>query len=142
MSTDDNRALLRNIFDRTATGDARALSDAMADEFRWTFPGHWSWSGSWGPKTTALQGLLRPLMSQFTDYRLIADAIHADGDQVVVRAHAAAVTTRGAAYDQVYCFVFTVAEGLLTEVVEYCDTALVERVLEPLRAPLPGSAPR
>ncbi len=133
MNADDNKALLQNIFDRMAAGNTRALSEAMAENFRWTFPGNWSWSGSWEPKTTALQGLLRPLMSQFTDYRVMADAIHADGDRVIVQAHAAAVTTRGAAYDQFYCFVFTVADGRLTEVVEYCDTALVERVLEPLR---------
>ncbi|WP_227981545.1 nuclear transport factor 2 family protein [Nocardia spumae] len=133
MHTDDNKTLLQNIFARMAAGDTNALSDAMADEFRWTFPGNWSWSRSWGPKSTALHGLLRPLMSQFTEYRIMADAIHADGDRVVVQAHSAAVTTRGSAYDQVYCFVFTVADGLLTEVVEYCDTALVERVLEPLR---------
>jgi hypothetical protein len=32
--------------------------------------------------------------------------------------------------DAPYCYVFGVREGLLTEVIEYCDTALVERVLE------------
>ncbi|WP_063052903.1 nuclear transport factor 2 family protein [Nocardia arthritidis] len=46
-----------------------------------------------------------------------------------VRARAEGVTTRGESYDQTYCFVFRVAEGKLREVVEYCDTALVERVL-------------
>lgn len=133
MSVNENRALLQNIFERMAAGDTRALSDAMAPEFRWTFPGHWSWSGSWEPKTTAVQGLLRPLMAQFTDYRISADAVHADGDRVVVQAHSAATTIRGEVYDQYYCFVFRVEAGQLLEVTEYCDTALVERVLEPLR---------
>src|SRR5690349_2467666 len=133
VSVNENRALVRDIFDRMAAGETRALSDAMAPEFRWTFPGHWSWSGTWEPKMVAVQGLLRPLMAQFTEYRISADAVHADGDRVIVQAHSAATTVRGEPYDQYYCFVFRVEAGRLLEVTEYCDTALVERVLEPLR---------
>jgi ketosteroid isomerase-like protein len=58
--------------------------------------------------------------------------VHADGDRVIVQAHSAATTVRGEPYDQYYCFVFRVDGGWLLEVTEYCDTALVERVLEPL----------
>lgn len=132
MGAEENKKLLQGIFDQMATGNVRALSDAMADDFRWVFPGAWSWSGVCGPKNAVLGGLLRPLMEQFADYRSDADLILADGDQVMVQAHATATTTRGEAYNQTYCFVFRVADGRLTEVVEHCDTALVERVLQPV----------
>ena len=33
-------------------------------------------------------------------------------------------------YPQAYCYVFTVRDGRLVDVLEYCDTSLVERVLE------------
>ncbi|WP_040782776.1 nuclear transport factor 2 family protein [Nocardia pneumoniae] len=125
----ENKKLLEDIFQQMARGNTRALSDAMADDFRWVFPGDWSWSGTWEPKTTVLRQLLRPLMAQFTEYRSAADAIVAEGDRVVVQAHANAVTTRGETYDQTYCFLFRVTDGKLREVVEHCDTALVERVL-------------
>jgi ketosteroid isomerase-like protein len=36
-------------------------------------------------------------------------------------------------YHQTYCHVFRVRDGQLTEVIEHCDTALVERVLQPPR---------
>lgn len=121
--------LVRRIFDRIAQGDPLALTDAMADDFHWIFPGSWSWSGSWGPKHVTLDTLLRPLRSQFDSYRLRADSIIGAGDQVVVQARADAVTKRGQRYDQVYCFIFTVRHGQLAQVIEYCDTALVERVL-------------
>jgi ketosteroid isomerase-like protein len=49
---------------------------------------------------------------------------------VIVQARAHATTTRGEAYNQIYCFIFRIADGQLAEVVEYCDTALVERVLD------------
>ncbi|MGY1867143.1 nuclear transport factor 2 family protein [Nocardia gipuzkoensis] len=125
----ENKKLLADIFEQMSLGNTRALSDAMADDFRWVFPGDWSWSGTWEPKSAALEGLLRPLMAQFTEYRSTAELILAEDDRVVVRARAQAVTTRGETYDQIYCFLFRVADGKLREVVEYCDTALVERVL-------------
>ncbi|WP_280241187.1 nuclear transport factor 2 family protein [Nocardia abscessus] len=125
----ENKKLLADIFEQMSLGNTRALSDAMADDFRWVFPGDWSWSGTWEPKSAVLEGLLRPLMAQFTEYRSAAELILAEDDRVVVRARAQAVTTRGETYEQIYCFLFRVADGKLREVVEYCDTALVERVL-------------
>ena len=136
MSATENKQLLKDVFDQLATGNAHALSDAMADDFRWVFPGGWSWSGVWEPKKVVIERLLRPLMGQFADgYRSEADLILSDGDRVVVQARGRAVTKRGEAYEQTYCFVFRIREGRLTEVVEHCDTALVERVLERPREP-------
>lgn len=136
MTATENARLLRSIFDRMADGDTRALSDAMADDFRWIFPGDWSWSGSWGPKSIALKQLLRPLMAQLVDYRSVADLILAEGDRVMVQARGFATTTRGEPYHQTYCYIFRVADGRIAELVEHCDTALVERVL--IRPELPA----
>ena len=130
MSAAENKKLLQDIFDQMALGNTRAMSDAMADDFRWVFPGNWSWSGSWEPKQVVLNGLLRPLMAQFTDYRSEADLIFTEGDRVVVQARGYATTRRGEPYHQTYCYIFRVANGQLVEVVEHCDTALVERVLD------------
>jgi ketosteroid isomerase-like protein len=102
----------------------------MSDNFRWRFAGEWSWVRNWGESKQAVrENLLQPLMAQFTDYPAKAEEIIADGDRVVVRAVAEATTTRGQAYPQAYCYVFRVEHGRLSEVLEYCDTGLVERVL-------------
>jgi ketosteroid isomerase-like protein len=130
MSTTANKKLVQDVFARLASGDSSALIDAMADDFRWVFPGEWSWSGAWELKRVVLDQLLRPLMAQFASYRSEADVIIAEGDRVVVQAHATATTKGGDAYSQTYCFLFRVRDGRLIEVVEHCDTALVERVLE------------
>lgn len=131
MSTLKNKRLLQDIFKQMALGNTSALSKAMAEDFRWVFPGNWSWSGAWEPRRVVLDELLRPLMAQFTSYRSEAEVILAEGDRVVVQARSFATTTRGDAYPQTYCFIFRVKDGRLTEVVEHCDTALVERVLDP-----------
>ncbi|MGP3955910.1 nuclear transport factor 2 family protein [Nonomuraea sp. 3N208] len=130
MGAAENKRLLQDVFDQMAQGNTRAMSEVMSDDFRWVFPGNWSWSGSWGPRQVALNVLLRPLMAQLTGYRSEADLILAEGDRVVVQARGYATTKRGEPYHQTYCYIFRVADGQITEVVEHCDTALVERVLD------------
>ena len=136
MGAQENKALLQDIFDALAGGDGRPFTNAMSDDFRWRFAGEWSWVRDWGDtKEETARNLLAPLMAQFADYRASAEEIIADGDRVVVRATAEARTVGGEPYPQAYCYVFGVKDGRLTEVIEYCDTALVERVLT-----LPGQA--
>lgn len=128
---DENKQLLTTIFDALATGNTQPFADAMADDMCWRFAGEWSWVRDWGAtKHEVRENLLRPLMAQYADYRAIAEEILADGDRVVVRARAHATTVRGDPYPQAYCYVFHVVDGRIAEVIEYCDTALVERVLE------------
>jgi uncharacterized protein len=131
MSAADNKKLVAGVFEQLSTGNTNAFRDAMSDDFRWVLPGNWSWSGVWEPKRVVLEELTGPLMAQFASYRSEADEILADGDRVVVRARSRAATKRGHPYDQDYCFVFRVSGGKLTEVVEYCDSSLAERVLDP-----------
>ncbi len=130
MSENQNRQLLTSVFDAMARGDARPFADAMAEDFTWRFPGQWSWARDWGQgKQQVRSALLQPLMTQFAQYRSRAEEIICEGDRVVVRAVAEARTVGGAAYPQAYCYVFEVRDGQLVKVLEYCDTALVERVL-------------
>jgi ketosteroid isomerase-like protein len=135
VSASENKQLLQEIFEQMAAGNTRALGAAMDDDFRWVFPGNWSWAGTWEPKRVVIDGLLRPLMAQFESYRSEADLIVADADRVVVQARGVGTTRRGDPYRQTYCFIFRVVDGRLKEVVEHCDTALVERVLETLTPP-------
>jgi uncharacterized protein len=131
MGAEDNRQLLTGVFDALAAGDPRPFVAAMADEFSWHFAGSWSWAIDWGAsREETRERLLGPLMAQFSGYRVSADEIIAEGERVVVRATADARTVGGEAYPQSYCYVFTVRDGRLIDVLEYCDTALVERVLE------------
>jgi uncharacterized protein len=136
MDPEANKRLVKEIFAELARGNGAALRDAMADDFTWTFPGSWSWSGTWGPKQVVLDDLIGKLFAQFAGrYEAQADLILADEDRVVVQAHGRVTTKRGDAYHNTYCYIFRLADGRLTEVIEHCDTALVERVLDP---PPPG----
>jgi ketosteroid isomerase-like protein len=61
----------------------------------------------------------------------VASNFIAEGDLVVVEAKGDNVTKAGLRYDNDYCMVWRVENGRITMIKEYCDSALVERVLGP-----------
>jgi len=63
--------------------------------------------------------------------RVLAFNFIAEGDTVVVEAKGDNVTKSGDRYDNEYCMVWRIQNGRITQIKEYCDTALVERVLGP-----------
>jgi len=130
---EQNKLLLRHIFEAWARADIGPLIAAMSDEFCWVFPGEWSWSGTWAGKDRVVDGLLRGALGPQLDgpFENHADLILADEDRVVVQTRGRGRTKRGESYNNTYCMIFRVRDGQLTEVVEHCDTALVERVLDP-----------
>lgn len=62
---------------------------------------------------------------------MVATRLVAEGELVVVEAHGRNITKAGEAYNNMYCFVFRLADGQIREVTEYMDTAVVNRVLPP-----------
>jgi ketosteroid isomerase-like protein len=63
--------------------------------------------------------------------RTVAFNFIAEGDYVVVEARGDNVTKAGLRYDNQYCIVWRIEDGRIKEIKEYCDSALVERVLGP-----------
>jgi hypothetical protein len=134
----DNKQLVREIFDAWSRGDIRPLVAAMTEDFQWIFPGSWSWSGIWEPKRVVVEDLLRgEIGSQLTgSFESRPDFVLADEDRVVVQTRGSGMTIRGDAYNNTYCLIFRLRDGQLSEVIEHCDTSLVDCVLTPPRRPL------
>jgi ketosteroid isomerase-like protein len=63
--------------------------------------------------------------------RTVAFNFIAEGDCVVVEARGDNVTRAGLRYDNQYCMVWRIENGKIRQIKEYCDSALVERVLGP-----------
>lgn len=58
----------------------------------------------------------------FADVAIEFTALHADGDAVIVEERMRATLPDGRNYDNAYCFVFIVRDGLIRQVREYMDT--------------------
>lgn len=59
-------------------------------------------------------------------------SVTAEGDRVAVEFEGNAVTSEGKPYNNQYCMVFTLQDGLIKQVNEYFCTILAEEVLWPL----------
>lgn len=132
MSHSENKALVQKIFEARLRGDPAPFAEAMAEDFVWRIIGSTAWSGEYAGKVEVRERLLKPLYAQLAaPIRLTPTRFLADQDHVVVECHGEATTLSGERYANTYCFVIRLEAGQLRELTEYCDTALVEQVLEP-----------
>lgn len=137
LTTAANKKLIEQVFADAASRSGTTFFDSASDDVRWTVTGQYSWSHTFVGKEQVFNGLLGHLRSLLQDRaRTVAHNIVADGDFVVVEAKGDNVTKAGLRYDNDYCLVFRMRDGRIVEVKEYCDSALVERVLGPFQSQL------
>jgi uncharacterized protein len=105
---------------------------ALAEDARWTVMGRTSWSRTYQGKAAINAELIGPLAAQYAGpYRRDTLQLIGAGDWVVARCQGDVMLGTGERYDNQYCFWFRLRDGLIVEIIEYGDTALVERVLRP-----------
>ncbi len=135
MSAEANKKLIQQVFTDSANRGGTTFIDHLADDAIWVQTGQCSWSGSFRGKDAITNGLFARLRALLTDRpRTLAFNFIAEADFVVVEAKGDNVTKSGDRYDNEYCMVWRVENGRIKEIKEYCDTALVERVLGPFPA--------
>ncbi|KQW21474.1 ketosteroid isomerase [Afipia sp. Root123D2] len=130
MSAEANKKLIQQIFTDSANRSGTTFIDHLADDATWVQTGQCSWSRTFSGKdeiTNGLFGYLRSLLANRP--RTLAFNFIAEGEYVVVEARGDNVTKSGERYNNEYCFVWRVQNGKIKQIKEYCDSALVERVL-------------
>jgi ketosteroid isomerase-like protein len=130
MTAIENKQLMEQIFAELSQGNSRPFVEHLADDVRWTVMGTTPWSKIYEGKKAVLTDLLGELRARLADrYRATAQLVIAEGDRVVVQARGQAVTKSGLPYNNEYCFIYRIAEGMIHEVTEYLDTELLTAAL-------------
>ena len=124
------KGVLEHAFAETAKGNGRPFIDMLADDVEWEIIGSTDWSRTFHGKPNVVADLLRPLGDQFDGPNTVeATRFIADGDFVAVEGRNLSTTRRGDAYPNRYCWIFEMRGDCAVRVIEYCDTALIDRVL-------------
>jgi uncharacterized protein len=132
MSAADNKKLVQQIFADSAARSGTTFADNLAEDASWVVTGQYSWSHEFRGRDAIQNGLMGHFRSFFAERpRTLAFNFIADGDFVAVEARGDNVTKEGLRYDNQYCLVFRIENGKIKQIKEYCDSALVERVLGP-----------
>ncbi len=117
------------IFDDLARGNAAPFWEACDEGLVWRTIGSGSWSGEFRGKQVVIDEIFRPLDRVLARRAIQPGRLIDGGDVVVLLARGTAVTRDGQRYDNDYAFVIHFHDGRIVRYEEYCDTALIDRVL-------------
>jgi len=117
----------------------RRFSDAgqdrwthFAPDFRWRMIGTTPVSGVM-VGVSGVGETMRPFGERIRTLRVMVDEVIGEGDKFVKIAHSEGTTMSGEPYRNEYATVFRFEGDQIVDIVEYLDTALIERVvIEPL----------
>ena len=130
MSTAASKALVREYFDKMASGDP-SLPELLADDVTWWVPQSSPLGGlhEGKPAVLAIMAGGLDLYDAATPIRVEVEELVAEGDWVCVQAVIRAKTASGEPYLNHYHFAFQVRDGRIAAVREYVDTLYAQRML-------------
>ena len=101
----------------------------FAEQVEFWMPGSTPISGRWHDRAGFIAYAMKVWSYLEVPVRLEVDGVIAAGEWVVTPCRGHGVTKRGEDYDNVYCLLWRVRDGLIVSFVEYCDTALINATL-------------
>lgn len=116
--------LIRSFYTALAAEDAPRALALMADDIEWTTMWHYKALGR-GPQHVA-EGVLMPIMQEWTEVAFVPSEFIGDGDTVVSLGRFSGVHgVTGKRVDVRYAHAWTVADGRIASFRQYIDTLAV-----------------
>jgi ketosteroid isomerase-like protein len=119
-----NVETIRGFYAALAAGDADTALGLMSHDIEWLTMWHYKVNGR-GPQKVA-EGLLVPLMKEWSSHSLVSTEFIAEGDTVVSLGHFTGVHAEtGKTAEADYAHVWTIKVGRITKFRQYIDTLAV-----------------
>lgn len=124
MSTEGNRRVVVELFERFSSGDIEAALGLMTDDVTWWIAGKPDLSPTSGTKSReqiarVFHGMLRQLKNGMM---MTVLSTIAEGDRVAVEVESKGELQNGRVYNNQYHFLITLRDGRISGVREYLDT--------------------
>jgi ketosteroid isomerase-like protein len=118
--------LIRDFYDKLATGDAPGALGLMANDITWTAMWHYQVNGR-GPAAVADE-LFKPLMAEWASFSLVPTEFITQGGTVVsLGAFKGVHGATGRSCEARYAHVWTVRDGKIAAFRQYIDTLAIAR---------------
>ena len=131
MSIETNKRVITGFFTALSSGDGPGAIKLLHKDVAWTIIGDTPVSKTFDGARAFEHELMGEVVKKINpDVGIKMDIIEliAEGDKVVARVKGS-VEGKYGPYNNTYCHVFTVRDGLIVENFEHMDTVLVERAL-------------
>ncbi|HEY6561008.1 MAG TPA: nuclear transport factor 2 family protein [Polyangiaceae bacterium] len=124
MSTEANKATVKDFFARLSAKDVSGALDLLADDATWRLPGKPGSTPIVGERSKAqMARLFQNMMSNLKDgLTMTVKSLIAEGDRVAVETESLGELQNGRVYNNHYHFSMTLADGKIRVVHEYYDT--------------------
>ncbi|MFI6173327.1 nuclear transport factor 2 family protein [Nocardia sp. NPDC051052] len=134
--TRDNKAVVRNAWKAFATHDFDAISACFTEDAEWLAPPNNATAAFLdGPSHLIGRAVIADFLAHgfpklfVKDVAIAFRGFYADGDCVIVEETMSATLINGNAYENDYCLIFELRDGLIHRVREYMDTARGHRMI-------------
>jgi len=127
--SENNKNVVRNAYAAISKGDLDGFLNLLADDVQWYFIGSHRFAGTHNGKDEIVSNLLNNLAADLEGMiELEIKQLIAEGDKVVAEMLGRARSKSGKDYNNTYCIILTVRNGLIHDIREYLDTELVTEV--------------
>jgi ketosteroid isomerase-like protein len=131
MTIETNKALVTEFFARLAQKNAPRAFELVSEDARWWCPRGVSVPGSVNGEVT--RDVIRDMLADeyaAVDGPFTMDMVSlvAEGDQVACELAGSARFRDGFEYNNSYCFVFTIRDGVIRHVKDYLDTVVANQL--------------
>ena len=123
------RAVVERLLDAINRGDQETIRDCQSPDMHFWMPGSTEIHGHFDSRD-AFEAVSAGVFEYVeSGIALMVDNLIVDGEYAVAQARGTATTKKGEPYNNNYCLVWRVQNGVVTEMTEYHDTDMVRRVL-------------
>jgi len=131
-TAEQNEAIVRKFFDVLSTGHLENIRKTLHPEASWTpmvknVPG----AGVHKPRDVIVDEFLAPVRGLFEDGdpKVKVNNIFCKGNLVCAETRALGKMKNGNTYDNLYCWVIEVRDGLIYALREYMDSAYIQSIV-------------
>jgi ketosteroid isomerase-like protein len=133
MSTEATRSTVDAFYAALTSGNRKGVRELLSDDCVWVPPSTAPFDTVTGGDEIAAElggRVVKRTFDTSKPFALDVRRVVADGDVAVVQQRLTATAkATGQAYDNQYCWVYTVRDGKIVHMEEYADTLLASRIM-------------
>ena len=130
-----NLNLVRGVYEAFARGDIPAVLGVLSPDIEWTEAEGFPYGGTYAGPDAVLEGVFKRLGTEWEGFAAVPDEFVDGGDTIVaLGAYGGTYKATGRGFRAPFAHVWKVREGQAVRFVQYVDTLLVQRALQPSAA--------
>lgn len=127
-----NLQTIQALYAGFATGDMPAILANMAPDIAWTEAEGYPYAGTFHGPQAIVNGVFIKLATEWDGYQAVPERYVSEGDDVIALGHySGTYKATGKSFRAPFVHAWTLQGGKIVRFVQYVDTVLVQRALQP-----------